>query len=467
MPPGLRAAADPWWHRVGRAARPNSPATFITATFLVIVAAGTLALVVPLAKAGPGGAPVWSALFTAVSAISVTGLTLVDTATYWTPLGQVVILVLIQIGGLGIMTSTALLGLTTLRRLGLATTLSAVAETRSIGVGVGVSDVRAILVRVAGISAAVEAAVALVLAVRFVVGYDEPLGRAVWLGVFHAVSAFNSAGFALYDDSLARFAGDEWVLGPFVVAVLLGSLGFPVLLELWRNARRRSGGRRWSLNSLLVLSASAVLLPLSMLAILGLEWGNPDTFGPLSVAEKLSAGAFEAVVPRSAGFATIDVALMEPATRLVLDVLMFIGSGPAGTGGGIKLTTATVLLFVIVAEARGDDDVLAFGRRIPRGVVRQAVAVALLATGAVVGATMLLTVIGGESLDRTVFEVVSAFSTTGLSTGLTTQLPLAGQVLLALLMLAGRLGPITLATALALRRRSRLYQLPEERPIIG
>lgn len=457
-------ATAPWWRRLAHVLRPNTPANFIIGSFLLIVAAGTGGLMIPLAKRGEGSADPWDALFTAVSAISVTGLTVQDTADYWTPLGQVVILVLIQIGGLGIMTSTALLGLMTLRRFGLATTLSAVAETRSIGVGVGVSDVRTILANVARISVTIEVAVAVVLTLRFLVGYDEPVVRAVWLGVFHSVSSFNCAGFALYSDSLARFAGDPWILGPVGVAVLLGSLGFPVLLELRRNLRPP---RRWSLNSLLVLASTGVLLPLALVAILVLEWGNPDTLGALSLREKLVAGPFETVVPRSAGFSTVDVAQLRPATWLVLDVLMFVGSGPAGTGGGIKLTTATVLYFVILAEARGDDDVSAFGRRIPRSVVRQAVSVALLATGGVVVATMLLTIISDEPLDRVLFEVVSAFSTTGLSNGLTTELPLHGQALLVVLMLVGRLGPITLATALALRRRSRLYQLPEERPIIG
>ena len=464
MPPRSPAATTPWWRRALVALRPNTPATFIIGSFLLIAAAGTAALMVPLAKRGEGAAEVWVALFTAVSAVSVTGLTVEDTAQYWTPLGQVVILVLIQIGGLGIMTSTALLGLMTLRRFGLATTLSAVAETRSIGYGVGVGDVRAILASVARISVAIEVAVALVLAARLAVGYGEGIGRALWLGVFHSISSFNCAGFALYSDSLARFSGDPWILGPVGVAVLLGSLGFPVLLELRRNIRPP---RRWSLNSVLVLSSTAVLLPLAFGSLVALEWSNPSTIGGLSVRDKLVTSIFETVVPRSAGFSTVDVTDAQPATYLVLDVLMFVGSGPAGTGGGIKLTTATVLFFVILSEARGDEDVLAFGRRIPRTVVRQSVAIALLAMGVVVSATLALTVISGEGLDRTLFEVVSAFSTTGLSNGLTAELPLEGQALLVVLMLVGRLGPVTVATALALRRRGRLYKLPEERPIIG
>ena len=455
------AVTDPVRRSLRQLRRPATPAQFILTAFGVVVAAGTGALLVPYARAGTGGAGVVDALFTAVSAVTVTGLVVVDTPTYWTPLGQVVILVLMQLGGLGIMLSASLLGLLTLRRFGLATSLGAVAETRSIAQG----DVRSILANVALISAAIEGAVALALALRLWLAYDQSPGSALWQGVFHAVSAFNCGGFALYSDSLARFAGDGFVLAPIAVAVLLGSFGFPVLLELLRHARRQQ--RRWSLTTLLVLASTAVLLPLAYVAVVGLEWSNPQTFGPYPVTGKLMAGVFETVVPRSAGFSTLDSAELGTPTLIVLDVLMFLGSGPAGTAGGIKLTTAAVLFFVILAEARGEEVVSAFGRSIPRAVVSLAVSVALLATGIVVTATLALTVVGGAPLDRTLFEVVSAFSTTGLSTGLSAELPVSGQLLLVAVMLVGRLGPITVATVLALRQRPRLYSLPEERPIIG
>jgi len=445
---------------VPRSLRPTSPAQFIVAAFLVVVAAGTAALMVPLARAGRGGAGLLEALFTATSAVSVTGLTVVDTADHWTPLGHVVILVLIQIGGLGIMTSASLLGLLTLRRFGMSTRISALEESRSIGPG----DLRSVLASVVRISLVIEAVVAVLLAVRLAAGYGEPPLRAAWLGVFHAVSAFNSAGFALYPDSLEGFAGDPLFLLPLGAAVVLGSLGFPVLLELSRELRHP---RRWSLNTVLVVWAGGILLALASLVTTVLEWENPATLGPLSTGRKLFAGAFETIVPRSAGFTTEPIADLDRGTWLVLDALMFIGSGPAGTGGGIKLTTAAVLFFVIYAEARGDSAVNAFGRRIPRSVHRQAISVVLLATGAVGVSTLALTLISRAPLEEVLFEVISAFATVGLSTGLTAELPPAGHVLLVVLMLVGRLGPITVATALALNRRSRLYQLPEERPIIG
>ena len=452
---------------LGALLRPSTPAQFVIGAFAVLVVAGTATLLLPPAHAGPGGARVVEALFTAVSAVTVTGLVVVDTPTFWSPLGHVVILALIQVGGLGIMTSASLLGLLTFRRFGLAAGIGAVSEMRSISPG----DVRRVLANVVRVSLGIEAAVALVLALRLLVAYGASPGQALWQGAFHAVSAFNCAGFALYSDSLVRFRGDALVLVPVTVAVLLGGFGFPVVFELGRNLRAAGARRprRWSLNTLLVLGATAVVLPIAYAALVALEWSSAATLGPMEPAAKLGTGLFETVVPRSAGFTTVDDSGLRTSSLIVLDVLMFLGSGPAGTAGGIKLTTAAVLLFVIVAEARGEDVVTAFRRRIPTSVVSLSVSVSLLATGTVVLATLVVTVIGRAPLDRTLFEVVSAFSTTGLSTGLSAQLPVAGQLVLAAVMLVGRLGPITVATALALRRRSRkrLYAFPAERPIIG
>ncbi|SDQ50740.1 Trk-type K+ transport system, membrane component [Quadrisphaera sp. DSM 44207] len=439
---------------------PRTPARFLVLAYCTVIAAGTAVLATPLAQAGAGESDLLAAFFTAASAGTVTGLTVVDTPSFWTPLGHVAILVLVQIGGLGIMSSASLLGLLTLRRFGLRTWLTATAETRSIDLG----DVRTVVGRVAAISFAVEGAIAVVLAVRLARAYDMDPLRALWHGVFHGVSAFNNAGFALYSDSLARFGTDPWVLVPVAVGVLLGGFGFPVLFELSRELRRP---RAWSLNTVLVLWGTAVLVPAGWVLITALEWTNPQTFGPYSTGRTIGTGAFEALMPRSAGFSTVDWADVSPATLLVGDVLMFIGAGSGGTGGGIKITTFAVLFFVIYAEARGESAVNAFGRRLPRSVHRQAISVALLAIGAVISATLAMIVLSEASMERALFEVISAATTTGLSTGLSAEAPVPAQLLLAVVMLLGRIGPITVATALALRRRTRLYELPEERPVIG
>jgi len=436
------------------------PYQVVVVAFATAIAVGTLLLVLPVARAGDGGAPFLTALFTATSAVCVTGLVVVDTAAYWSPFGEAVVLALIQIGGFGIMTMASLLGLLVSRRLGLRTRLNAAAETKSLGIG----DVRAVLTGVLKITLLFEALTAALLTARFLVAYDEPFPRALYHGVFHAVSAFNNAGFALYDDSLARFVGDAWICLPVAVAVILGGLGFPVLLELRRAPRTP---RRWSLHTKITVTATAVLLVLGTAFVTAAEWGNPGTLGSLDAPGRLLAGFFHGVMPRTAGFNSLDVAAMQDETLVGTMILMFIGGGSAGTAGGIKVTTFVILFFVIYAEVRGEENVNAFDRRIGPRVQRQALTVALLSVAAVVTATLAVVALADLPLEKVTFEVVSAFGTVGLSTGITDELPSAAQVLLVLVMFLGRLGPIALASSIALRDRRRMYTLPEGRPIVG
>jgi trk system potassium uptake protein TrkH len=432
----------------------------VVAAYGIAIAAGTALLAIPVARRGPGGAGLVEALFTATTSISLTGLTVVDTGTYWSGFGQAVILGLLQVGGLGIMTLTSVLALLLARRLGVQARLNVAAEARTIGVG----DVRRVLLGVAATSLVIEAAVSLVLTLRFAGGYGEPFPRALWLGVWHGVEAFNNGGVSLYPDSLMGFAADPWLLLPIDLAVILGGVGFPVLFQLRRDLRVP---RLWTMNTRLVLAGTGVLLGLGTLVLTVQEWQNERTLGPLGFGGKLLAGFTTAVMPRSGGFNVVDTGELRPGSWLVTDVLMFIGAGPAGTGGGIKVTTFLVLFFVIYAEARGEGAVNVFGKRLPRSVHRQATAVALLSVAGVIVPTLVLLPLTRFTLDQVLFEVISAFATVGLSTGITADLPTAGQLILVALMFIGRLGPVTLASALALRRRRQLYDLPKERPVIG
>jgi potassium uptake TrkH family protein len=450
--------ATPWWKR--NLLEGLHPAQVVVVGFAVAVVVGTALLMLPAARAGEGGAPPLTALFTATSAVCVTGLIVVDTPTYWTGFGQSVVLVLIQVGGFGIMTLASLLGLLISRRLGLRTRLTTAAETKSLSLG----DVRSVVLGVARMTAVIEAVAALALALRFATAYGEPPARALWLGVFHAVSAFNNAGFALWSDSLVRFVTDPFVCLPVAVAVVLGGIGFPVLFELRRELTRP---RRWSLHTKITALGTGVLLLGGTAFMLAAEWGNPGTLGRLDVPGKVLAGFFQAVMPRTAGFNSVDIAQMNPGTWFGSDVLMFIGGGSAGTAGGIKVTTFVVLLFVILAEVRGDDDVSAFSRRIPGTAQRQALTVALLGVAAVATPAVYFTMTTPYGLDESLYEVVSAFATVGLSTGITAHLGSPQQLVLVALMFVGRTGPVTLATALALRHREVLYRLPLERPVIG
>jgi trk system potassium uptake protein TrkH len=443
-----------------RAPRLKHPAQYIVAGFAGAVAVGTALLLLPVARAGAGtgSATLLQALFTATSAVCVTGLITVDTPVFWSGFGHAVILLLIQVGGFGIMALATLLGVLVSHRLGLKTRLNAVAETKASGI----RDVRRLLLAVARTSLLFEAAAAGVLFLHFALAYDEAPGRALWLGVFHSVSAFNNAGFALFSDSFIRFATDPVIGAVICVLVVTGGLGFPVLFELRRAWR---APRTWSLHTKIVTTTTAALLAVGILGFTALEWTN--TLRGMSPGGKAVAGVFHGVQPRSAGFNSVPSGELNPETLLLNDVLMFIGGGSASTAGGIKVTTFSLLLFVLISEVRGDQSTTAFNRRVPREAQRQALTVALLAVAVVVGSTGVLLLLTEFSLDQVLHEVIAAFATAGLSTGITAQVGTPGQLLLIALMFVGRLGPVTLASALALRSRPRLYDPPYERPIIG
>ncbi|QYC41749.1 Ktr system potassium uptake protein B [Nonomuraea coxensis DSM 45129] len=436
------------------------PAQVIVAGFGAAALLGTALLVLPISTESGESAGWLTALFTATSAVCVTGLAVVDTASHWSAFGEVVIAGLIQIGGLGIMTLATLLTLLVAGRLGLRARLFAQAETRTSSP----TDVRHVVRRVVVFSLTCEAAAAVVLTGRFLLGHDEPFGRAVYLGVFHAVSAFNNAGFALWSDSLMRYVADPWICLTVAAAVIVGGLGFPVVFELLRTWRRP---QRWSVLTRITVAVTAVLLVAGTLVFLIAEWHNPKTLGPLDDPGKFLAAFFTAVMPRTAGFNSIDIAGMHPSSRLATDLLMFIGGGSAGTAGGIKVTTFGMLAFVIWSEVRGEREVNIGHRRLPDTAQRQAVSVTLISLALVALSTYLLMALTPHSLDKVLFEVVSAFGTVGLSTGITADTTPAGQVLLVLLMFIGRTGPLTLGSALALKDRTRRYQLPEERVIVG
>jgi potassium uptake TrkH family protein len=418
-------------------------------------------LILPVSAESGTATPPMTALFTTVSAVCVTGLIVVDTPTYWSTFGELVILVMIQLGGLGIMTVATLLLLLVSKRVGLHLQLTAMAETRAVGLG----EVRRVVWGVLKLSVAVELVTAVALMARFASGYDEPLGRSVYLGVFHAVSAFNNAGFALFTDNMMSFATDPWICVPLGVATILGGLGFPVLFEIGRRLRRRTS--RWSLHVRVTVITYAILFVIGVAAFLAGEWDNPRTIGPVDTGGKIVIGVFHGIQSRTAGFNSVDMGQADPSTLLITDVLMFIGGGSAGTAGGIKVTTFALLAFVMLAEIRGESTVHVLGRRLPSAIQRQALTVALAGVGLVMVATVALLEITPIGLDAVLFETVSAFATVGLSTGITDDLPVAGQLVLIALMFVGRLGPITLASALALREHERRYELPEERTIVG
>jgi trk system potassium uptake protein TrkH len=437
------------------------PARIVPLAFLAAIMIGTGLMMLPAARAEPGHAPFVTALFTATSAVSVTGLGVVDTPTYWSGFGLLLITVLSQLGGFGIMTMATLLGLLVSRRLGIRSRLMAQAESSGLIQG----NVRGVLFRVAIVMLVSEAFITVVLTLRFWLHYDYPLPRALWEAFFHAVQAFNNAGFALYSDSLVRFVADWWICVPLALGVLAGSIGFPVLFELAREWRTPGA---WSTHTRLTVWGTLLLSVAGFLIFLSFEWSNPSTLGPLGLSGKVLAAFTQDVMTRSGGFNSLDLGSLNTETIAVTNGLMFIGGGSASTAGGIKITTFLLLAFVIWAELRGEPDVVIRRRRIAEETQRQAITIALLGVALVASGTLaLIALTEGVPFDRALFEVTSAFATVGLTTGITPTLPPAAQIVLVILMFVGRVGTIAVGTAIALNTRRRHYRYPEERPLVG
>jgi trk system potassium uptake protein TrkH len=432
----------------------------IPVLFFAAIALGTVLLSLPVARAGDGAAPFMTAFFTATSAVAVTGLIVEDTPTYWSMSGQVIILLLFQIGGFGIMTAATLLGLVAGRGFNLHARMATQVERRRLDIG----DAQSVLKLVLAITLAVEAAVAIILTLRLRFAHGHDWGEAAWHGVFQSISAFNNAGFSSYSDSMIGFQSDWLILTPIMVAVVITALGFPVMQEL---RERPFAVRHWTLHSKITVLATIVLLFVGWAGLLAAEWNNPDTLGAMGLADKSLNAAFHSVMPRTAGFNSLDVGAFRDETLMGNYLLMFIGGGSAGTAGGIKITTFAVLIAVVISEVRGQRDVVLFGRRLGHDIERQALTVVMLALILIAGGSAILLIITEHSLQDVLFETISAFSTVGLSTGITADLPPLGEFVIIALMFIGRVGTITVATALALGDSRRPYRYPEENPIVG
>ena len=443
---------------LARFVREMPPTRIIAIAFTIVVLVGAGFLMLPVSSATGQSLNFYDALFTSVSAVTVTGLSTIDISTSFSTFGHVVIAVLIEVGGFGIVGFAALMGLLLEGRLSLRNRMMTSSES---ALGPSARDVKGLLRSIAVFMIGFQAILFVILFVRFVQQYGYSLSEALGHGLFHAISSFNNAGFALYADSMIRFAQDPFVIVPIVVTVFLATLGFPVLVEIrerlvhairrWRNPGVGPHiPRQWSLNSRIVIWASIILGILGAVFIAALEWNNPATLGPQSLVDKISNSLFAGLMPRSAGFNAVDTTAMNPTTWIGMEILMFIGGASASTAGGIKLGTFVVLVAVVVAEVRGEAAVNIGNRRLPRSMQRQALSIVAITASVVIAATMYMQLTTDFTLDQILFEVISATGTVGLSSGISTSLPDHVKVLFSLLMLFGRLGPIVVATSLAL-----------------
>ncbi|WP_458120984.1 TrkH family potassium uptake protein [Paenibacillus sp. Z6-24] len=437
-----------------------NPARLIPMGFAVMILIGTLLLRLPLSSANGKSVDWLNALFTATSAVCVTGLAVLDTGTDFSVFGQVVIMVLIQIGGLGFMTFGVLFAVLLGKQIGLKQRLMIQQATNAFST----QGLVKLSLNIFLIAFVLESVAMITLALH----WTPELGwkHAWYQGAFYAISSFNNAGFALSPDSLSDHVGDPVVNTVVITLFVIGGLGFIVLTDILQKRR----WRRFSLNTKLVLTASLIATVFGISFVLIAEWSNPATLGPLSTGKKIWAAMFQGMMPRSSGYNTIHIGGLMAATQFVFIILMFIGAASGSTGGGIKINTFAVLTLCLYSVVRGRTEIHAFQRKISFEMAFRALAVIMISFGIVCVLTILLAITeSGSSVTflAIFYEAVSAFGTVGSSMGLTPNLSPAGKLIIIITMFIGRLGPLALAFALAQTKRPAKYSYPEEKVLIG
>lgn len=437
-----------------------SPPKILVLGFAIIIFIGACLLTLPIATEDGNGLPFLNAVFTATSATCVTGLIVVDTGDTFTMFGEIVILALIQIGGLGFMTFATLLFLLLGKKISLKERLLLKEAFNNISMAGLVKLVKRILL----FTALIELIGGLILSIRF--SFDMPIGKAIYFGFFHSISNFNNAGFDLMGgfQGLTAYVADPFVVLTICALITIGGLGFIVMNELYEYRETK----RLSVHSKIVLSATVFLTVGSTLLIFLFEYTNSKTIGDLTGMGKILGSFYQAVTPRTAGSNTLPIGDLTHSTLFLTILLMFIGAGSGSTAGGIKITTFAVLAATLWAQIRGKEDVVLFRRRIVIETILKALTVAMCGMVIVVFVTIFLSITEQKhSFMMYLFEATSAFGTVGLSMGLTPELTPAGRILIILTMFAGRLGPLTIAFAITKRRKPEAFHHPKGNIMIG
>jgi trk system potassium uptake protein TrkH len=436
-----------------------SPPRILVSGFALIILLGALLLSMPFASVSGERLPFIDALFTATSATCVTGLVVVDTGTYFSVWGQIILMCLFQLGGLGFMTMATLVALVLRKRISLRERLllqEAMNQSSMEGI---VRLIRRVIVY----SLTIELVGATLFASRF--AFDMPLGKAAYFGVFHAISLFNNAGFDIFGNyrSLTLYVSDPIVNITAMMLIISGGLGFVVMSDLMEFRKNR----KLSLHSKVVLSMTGTLIAVGTIVIFIFEFSNSKTLGSLDWGGKILSSFFQSVTPRTAGANTLDYTAIRQATMFFTIILMFIGASPGSTGGGIKTTTFTTLIGAVIAMIRGREDIVLFRYRLGKDRIFKALTITLISLSLVIIVTMILSMTEDQAFIKLLFEATSAFGTVGLSVGVTPELSIVGKIVIALTMFAGRLGPLTLAYALGPRTEKELYRHPEGKITIG
>lgn len=442
-----------------------APTKIIVLSFAILILTGTLLLTLPAASRDGKSIGLLNALFTATSASCVTGLVVVDTYTHWTPFGQVVIMLLIQSGGLGIVTLASFFSVLLGRKVGIKGMLLAQESINHFSY----EGILKLIRKVVLITFGIELLGTLLLSTRFVPMFGL---KGFYLGLFHAVSAFSNAGFDLMGAlglgeymSLVTFNNDPVVLYTIAVLIVIGGLGFLVWKDLYEFRHNKS----LLLHTKVVLVATAFLILFGAVFFFAFESNNPDTMGKLNLFGKISSAFFQSITPRTAGFNSLPLNEMKDISKVATILLMFIGASPGSTGGGIKVTTFSVMLMAILSQIRGSEDTVIFKRRVPHYIVTKALAIAGLAAMWVITVTTIILAFEDIPFINVLYEVTSAFGTVGLSTGITPYLGDISKVLLIITMFLGRVGPLSFGIALTLRanRAKPDVVYPEGKIVVG
>ncbi|MCY7780599.1 TrkH family potassium uptake protein [Bacillus haynesii] len=414
-----------------------SPSQLLVLVFLFFVILGTLLLKMPAATPKPIG---WiDTLFTSTSAMTVTGLAVVDTGTDYTMFGQFIILVLIQLGGLGIMSFAVLIFIMLGKKIGLKERLLIQQSLNQTSLGGIIKLIKSLFIY----SFAIEMLAMLILAVKWVPEYG--FARGFYYSLFHAVSAFNNAGFSIWPDSLMRYEGEPLVNLVISFLFIIGGIGFTVLSDLWH----KRSFKKLSLHSKLMIYGTFIINLAAMIFIFLLEYQNQKTLGMLPLTEKLWGAYFQAVTPRTAGFNTTDIGSLRESTITLLLLLMFVGAGSASTGGGIKLTTFLVILLSVITFLKGKKHISIAKKTLKDQLIIRSLAISTISVLLILTAVFFLNMTEPKPFLAILFEVVSAFGTVGLSMGITADLSPIAKMLIIFIMFLGKLGPLTLAFSLA------------------
>ncbi|HEY0826610.1 MAG TPA: TrkH family potassium uptake protein [Bacilli bacterium] len=436
-----------------------TPPRILVLGFASIIFIGSLLLSLPIASVNGTSLPYIDALFTATTATCVTGLVVVDTGTYFTLFGQIVILILIQVGGLGFMTMATLFAIFLKKKISLREKLILQEALNQLSM----EGIIRLIRKVVMYSLIIETIGATLFAIRW--SFDMSFGKAVYFGIFHAVSLFNNAGMDLLGEyrSLTGYVSDPIINIVATSLIILGGLGFVVLSDLIDYKKIK----RLSLHTKVVLSTTGGLLLIGTIVIFIFEFTNIKTLGSLNMTGKIFGSFFQSVTPRTAGANTLDIAGLRQATQFFIILLMFIGGSPGSTAGGIKTTTFAILVGALLAMYRGKEDITMFHFRLAKERIYKALSLTIVALLLVISVSMVLSATQDYPFLMILFETTSAFGTVGLSMGLTPHLTVLGKILIILTMFAGRLGPLTMAYALGNTKEKTLYRHPEGKVIIG